>query len=121
MGTVGKLKQGIFLNVYFRGLPAEGKWVVIKQEKWGVKKKLHIIKSRSLQNQRRHLKLASFSKQAEFANRKVKEKNQHCCGTAWITELCNGVSLKGTENKSALGFTCKQQQVTVPQINSKAT
>lgn len=30
-------------------------------------------------------------------------------------------SLKGTEKKSALGCTCKQQQVTVPQINSKAT
>lgn len=44
---MGKLKQGIYLNVYFRGLPAEGKWVVIKQEKWGVKKKLQILKLRS--------------------------------------------------------------------------
>lgn len=44
---MGKLKQGIYLNVYFRGLPAEGKWVVIKQEKWGVKKKLQIFKLRS--------------------------------------------------------------------------
>lgn len=48
--TLGKLKQGIYLNVYSRELPAGGKWVVIKQEKWGVKKKLHIIKLRSLQN-----------------------------------------------------------------------
>lgn len=28
-----KLKQGIDLNVYFREIPAGGKWVVIKQEK----------------------------------------------------------------------------------------
>lgn len=32
------------------GLPAGEKRVVIKQEKWGVKKKRHIIKWRSLQN-----------------------------------------------------------------------
>lgn len=50
-GNFGELKQRIDLNVYLRGLPAGGKWVVVKQEKWGVKKKLHIIKLRSLQNE----------------------------------------------------------------------
>lgn len=44
----GKLKQGIYWNVYFRELPAGGKWVVIKQEQWRLKEKLHIMKLRSL-------------------------------------------------------------------------
>lgn len=33
METVGKLKEKIDLNVYFRGLPAERKWLAIKKEK----------------------------------------------------------------------------------------